>query len=49
MYVFKIRKDFPYAKSGKRDIQKLQSETDGFIYLNTDLKNRPAVKVLKKK
>ncbi len=48
-FIFKIRKDFPYAKSGKRDIQKLQSETDGFIYLNTDLKNKPAVKVLKKK
>ena len=34
--VFKIRKNFPYAKSGKRDISKIKSETDGFIYLNND-------------
>lgn len=32
--VFKIRTEFPYAKSGKRDMQKLQSETEGFIYFD---------------
>lgn len=48
-FIFKIRNDFPYAKSGKRDIQKLQNETDGFVYLNTDIDNKPTVKVLNKR
>lgn len=29
---FKIRDSFPYAKSGKRDTQKIMQETDGFIF-----------------
>lgn len=33
-YTFKIRNDFPYAKSGKRDMEKLRSEDDGFIFLD---------------
>lgn len=32
--VFKVRKDFPYAGSGKRDIGALKAEVDGFIYLD---------------
>lgn len=28
---FKIRKEFPFAKSGKRDIFAMKNETDGFI------------------
>ena len=34
--IFKIRNDFPYAKSGKRDMAKIKSEKDGFMYLNND-------------
>ncbi len=34
--IFKIRDDFPYAKSGKRDVAKIKSETDNFIYLDND-------------
>ena len=29
--IFKVRKEFPSAKSGKRDILKIQAETDGFV------------------
>lgn len=29
----KIRNDFPVAKSGKRDVKKLLSETDNFLYV----------------
>ena len=29
---FKIREEFPYAKSGKRDIKSLTNEDDGFLY-----------------
>lgn len=32
-YQFKIRKDFPYAKSGKRDVSKMEKETEGFILI----------------
>lgn len=32
-YSFKIREDFPYAKSGKRDVFKMLEETDGFIIM----------------
>lgn len=48
--VFKIRKNFPYAKSGKRDISKIKSETDGFIYLNNDeiIKNQNFTKTKKR-
>ena len=31
---FKIRDSFPYAKSGKRDIEKLKKEETDFIYIN---------------
>ncbi len=31
---FKIRESFPYAKSGKRDTQKIKQETEGFIVLD---------------
>ena len=31
---FKVRDDFPYKPSGKRDIEKLSSESDNFIYLD---------------
>jgi long-chain acyl-CoA synthetase len=30
-FIFKKRKDFPYAKSGKRDTKQLLNEVDGFI------------------
>lgn len=33
-YSFKIRDSFPYAKSGKRDINSMKEETDGFIITN---------------
>lgn len=32
-YRFKVRKSFPYAKSGKRDVAKIKEERDGFINL----------------
>ena len=31
---FKIRKSFPYKPSGKRDIEALSNETEGFIYVD---------------
>lgn len=31
---FKVRSSFPYKPSGKRDIESLGNETDGFIYLD---------------
>ncbi len=42
--LFKIRDSFPYAKSGKRDIQKLQKETNGFIELAYHHKGNVKVK-----
>lgn len=45
-YVFKVRESFPYAKSGKRDVEALKKETTGFIeieqynVLNCKTKNR---------
>ena len=30
---FKVRKNFPYAKSGKRDINEIKNEMDGFIQI----------------
>jgi long-chain acyl-CoA synthetase len=43
--IFKIRHSFPYAKSGKRNIQELKKETDGFINLNWQ---KPKVKKISK-
>lgn len=42
---YKIREDFPYKPSGKRDIEKLAQETDGFItvdnsFLNNKIKQK---------
>lgn len=34
--IFKIRESFPYAKSGKRDMKQIKSETDGFLWLDND-------------
>lgn len=31
---FKIRTEFPHKPSGKRDVESLKQETDGFIYIN---------------
>ena len=31
---FKIRESFPYAKSGKRDVEKIKQEKDGFVIIN---------------
>ena len=43
-YVFKIRDSFPYAKSGKRDVNFMKNETDGFIeiqkYKSDDIKKK---------
>lgn len=33
-YRFIIRKSFPYAKSGKRDVAKMKQEKDGFVVIN---------------
>lgn len=33
-FAFKIRDSFPYAKSGKRDILSMKSETDGFMIID---------------
>lgn len=33
-YIFKVRETFPYAKSGKRDVQKLRAEKDGFTVIS---------------
>lgn len=32
--IFKVRNEFPYAKSGKRDMQKIKNETEGFIFFD---------------
>ena len=45
-YSFKIREEFPSAKSGKRDIKKMKEETDGFIYIDKYEEN--VKKLLKK-
>lgn len=48
-YQFKIRKEFPYAKSGKRDIEKMKHEKDGFIIIDSYSPEKKAnKKVLKK-
>lgn len=33
-FSFKIRDDFPYAKSGKRDVLSMKKETNGFIVID---------------
>ena len=38
--IFKIWKEFPYAKSGKRDIQKMKRETGDFIYVDFELSKK---------
>ena len=45
-HVFKFRKEFPYAKSGKRDTLKMMNETDGFIEIDFIVKTE---KILKRK
>ncbi len=42
-YMFKVRTEFPYAKSGKRDTEKMKNETDDFVIL--DNKELQSVKV----
>lgn len=34
--IFKIRNEFPHAKSGKRDIKSMQEEKDGFFVVSKD-------------
>lgn len=48
-FIFKIRKDFPYAKSGKRNIQQMKNETEGFIYMDNNLEKEGFCKTLKRK
>lgn len=48
-FIFKIRKDFPYAKSGKRNIQRMKNETEGFIYMDNNLEKENFCKTLKRK
>ena len=43
--IFKIRDEFPCAKSGKRDILAMKNEQDGFIEVDYPCKN----KILKRK
>ena len=45
-HVFKFRKEFPYAKSGKRDTLKMMNETDEFIEIDFVVKTE---KILKRK
>ena len=45
-HVFKFRKKFPYAKSGKRDTLKMMNENDGFIEIDFIVKTE---KILKRK
>ena len=42
--IFKLRTNFPYAKSGKRDIQQLRNETEGFYELPIHKKQKQKVK-----
>ena len=35
---FKVRKSFPYAKSGKRDVVKIRQEKEGFIVIDKVIK-----------
>ncbi len=48
-YQFKIRKEFPYAKSGKRDVSSMEQEIDGFITIDKySKKQEKEEKILKK-
>lgn len=42
---FKVRESFPYKPSGKRDIESLSQETDGFIFMDSSyLQNKEKIK-----
>lgn len=40
-FIFKVRESFPYASSGKRDIQALKAEKDDFIILDNAKEIKP--------
>lgn len=42
---FKIRKSFPYAKSGKRDVSKIKEEKDGFILIEKEIDKNMQLKL----
>lgn len=42
---FKIRKSFPYAKSGKRDVSKIKEEKDGFILIENGIDKNMQLKL----
>lgn len=42
---FKIRKSFPYAKSGKRDVSKIKEEKDGFILIEKGIDKNMQLKL----
>ena len=42
---FKIRKSFPYAKSGKRDVSKIKKEKDGFILIEKGIDKNMQLKL----
>lgn len=42
---FKIRKSFPYAKSGKRDVSKIKEEKDGFILVEKGIDKNMQLKL----
>ncbi len=42
---FKIRKSFPYAKSGKRDVLKIKEEKDGFILIEKGIDKNMQLKL----
>lgn len=44
-FIFKIRESFPYAKSGKRDIKKINQEETGFIILEKYKNNQKSKKL----
>ena len=44
-YRFKIRKSFPYAKSGKRDVSKIKEEKDGFILIEKGIDKNMQLKL----
>ena len=42
---FKIRKSFPYAKSGRRDVLKIKEEKDGFILIEKGIDKNMQLKL----
>ena len=44
-HIFKIRKSFPYAKSGKRDVSKIKEEKDGFILIEKGIDKNMQLKL----